>query len=78
MKKYGLARFFDDDLADWFKPVTFTYPWRTYDPERYELKPRQEYIDTLIKDKEAEIAYHEERIKELRGEKERLERSKTG
>lgn len=43
-----------------------------YDPQKYELKPKKDYVEKLIKEKDEEIAYHEEKIRVLREQKERL------
>lgn len=45
-----------------------------YDPQKYDLKPKKEYIDKLLKDKDELIAYHEECIVRLRKEKEDLQK----
>ena len=70
----------DDDLADVFDSLfpikSYSAVWRLYNPQEYELKPKKEFVDTLIKEKEKEIAYHEDKIKELREAKEKLETQK--
>ena len=68
-----------DDLAwvfDELPSMSSSYTLRGYDPDKYELKPRKGYVDTLIKEKEKEIAYHEDKIKQLREAKEKLETQK--
>jgi hypothetical protein len=45
---------------------------RGYDPQKYELRPKKDFVDKLLKEKDDEIAYHEEKIKVLREQKERL------
>ena len=69
--KRFLQDFFLPDL-DTFIPCTYRY--RTYDPDRYELKPRKDYLTNLLKEKDEAIAYHEEKIKVLKEEKERLQK----
>ncbi len=68
-----------DDLAwvfDDLPAMSYSHTLNGYDPKKYELKPRKDYIDTLIKEKEREIEYHESKITQLREDKERLEKQK--
>jgi len=75
--KRFLPDFFLPDLVeDFFAPhiTTSRYSLRTYDPDKYELKPRKDYLTNLLKEKDEAIAYHEEKIKVLKEEKERLQK----
>ena len=64
-----------DWIADDLGTSRLTYG-KVYDPDKYELKPKKEYIDTLIGQKKREIDYHEEKAKSLRDDIARLEKLK--
>lgn len=64
-----------DKFFSGFFPVrAFSYTAHTYDPQKFELKPKKEYVDLLLKELDDEITYHEGKIKELRGRKEELQK----
>lgn len=75
-KRFLTDCFLPDLVEDFFTPhiTTRSYSLRTYDPDKYELKPRKDYLTNLLKEKDEAIAYHEEKIKVLREEKERLQK----
>ena len=73
----SLSNFF---LTDFFDLPDFTIRSRGQwvDTDRYDIVPRKSYIDELIKQKEDDIAYHEEKIKVLKEEISRLGKQKQG
>jgi hypothetical protein len=68
-----------DDIAlsmEWpFSSANFT-EGSFYDPERFDLVPKKTYLDEMIKRLDGNIAYHENKIEELRKEKDELVRQK--
>ena len=74
--KRFLQDFFLPDIDDFFtvKHPVSGFSLRYYDPDKYELKPRKDYLTNLLKEKDEAIAYHEEIIKVLKEEKERLQK----
>ncbi len=75
-------------LADFMREWdSITSTEKVYDPQKYDLVPKKEYIDVKIKEIEEEIAtmernkenqirYYDNRIHSLRMEKERLQNQK--
>lgn len=62
-----------DDMAWWLgsdTPATtvWTNRGKWYDPEKYELRPREDYKKTLIENKQKEIDYLDEQRKRLEKE----------
>ena len=73
------------NFNDWFFSDVLNSPHTTFssrgqwvDTDRYDIVPRKSYIDELIKQKEDDIAYHEEKIKVLKEEISRLGKQKQG
>jgi len=81
----GIIRYNDsfDDWLEWFDgarwlPSTGSWTWRykTYDPEKYELIVREDYKKELIAQKEKEIESLDKRKKELTEEVGKLKAGK--
>lgn len=57
---------------------TITSRGRWVDTDKFDIIPRKSYVDELLKEKDKEIEYFEKKIKELREDKEKLEKQKQG
>ena len=64
-----------DDMGWWFgndTPTTTDTVWTTkgkwYDPDKFDLVPKEEYKKTLIENKQKEIDYLDEQRKKLEKE----------
>lgn len=69
MKRY-LLDWINDDLAVW-DASSWTWPSRTlktYDPEKFNLVPKESYKRDLIKQREQEIEEAEKRLTEKKNE----------
>jgi hypothetical protein len=69
----GLMRALQDDMAFFTDfPSTTTYSYGSwYDPNKYELKLRQDFLDEEIKAIDAKIAFYEEAKKKLLQQKDK-------
>lgn len=78
MKKLTISNVNDDfaEILERWEKLPWVVPswtWgNVYDPEKYELTPRKDYLEKEIKQLEATIAYHEGKIKELTEDRKRL------
>ena len=70
----SLTRLFSDVFDDIYFPETssWTYRGQWVDLDKYEVRPKKEYYETLVKRKEDEIRRVEERLSTLKEEKETL------
>ncbi len=64
--------FIDDFFRFPLKSYDFTL--KTYDPDKYDLTPKESYRKQLIEEADKSIAYHENKIAELRKQKEELQK----
>ena len=85
VRKNSLTRLSDvlDDMASGFDFFDFSPFSRSYtvrgqfvDTDRYDIVPKSSYYDTLIKEKQDQIDVVEERLKNLKEEKETLLKSR--
>ena len=68
---------------DWYRPIqTWTLHGRVYDPEKYDLVPKDSYKKELTEQKDKELkeldSYYERKKKELLNERDRLLGLKSG
>jgi hypothetical protein len=74
-----IIRFFNDDLGMINPPLgirSWTYNGSFYDSDKYDLVPKQEYIEAAIKEKDEDLqkleTYYKNKKKEIEEEKSRL------
>ena len=74
----SLTRLFSDVFGDIYCPEVTSWTARGMwvDPEKYEVRPKKEYYETLVKHKEEEIKRVEERLSTLKEEKETLQKER--
>ena len=68
-----MRTFLDKILDDFYGGLPATYSCEsTYNPAKYDLVLKKEYIDEKIREVDNAIQYHEEQCRRLREEKEKL------
>jgi prefoldin subunit 5 len=59
-------------MGEYFPSIRYYSVKETYDPAKFELKPRKDYIKTLLTNIDDAITYHEGKIAELKKQKDEL------
>lgn len=75
-KRNFLDTFFDDDL---FVPDLTSWTWhgQWVDIDKYDIVPKENYVKTLVEEKDKEIGIVESRLKALKEERDNLLKKKT-